>query len=344
MASTVGGKSILSVAKAAGYMVDVAVPVGGPERIYRNGRYSNFYPISDHPQGTKPDRIYTAAAKLLDLTLFRISPHFVKEHIYNDQLWLVQSLFVDKKFMGIGFFAHSLFLNTLSDQMSADRPEPVYKLIHVMLSHTPFVSTKRCTYAGGVQSVNREAVKNQSRCGLVQLLKLLEKMKALNIYDDATIVIMGDHGAWVPPKNANAIVSADRKTADYIVGEVIALSVPLLAIKRPKDSGPLKVSEAPSWIVDTAATIADVAGLEAEFDGESVFNLDGDQSRERRFHHYTYSRNEWSSDYLAPIEEFSVNGSPLLSTSWRQMATHHPGGQVERSPVKSKLWRTVTLK
>ncbi len=343
MESSVGGKSILSVANDAGYEIDLAVPPGAVENIYSKARYTNFYSIDGQDNIATSEFEYSAAAKLLDLMLFRISPHFVKTHVYNDQLWLVQSLITDKAFLKLRFFSHMRFLKRLHEQMTADRPVPVYKLIHVMLSHRPMVTNEQCDYAGAVLPTVRETVKTQAKCGLLEVVKLLDSMKRLGIYDDATIVLMGDHGAWVPPKGLKAIINPDGRTADYINLSVLALSVPLLAIKRPGDDGPMTVSAAPTWIIDTAATIADVEGFEAKFVGESVFALKGDQSRERSFNYYEYKRSEWNDDYLSPIEEFTVNGSAVDSSSWKYSLTHYPGGRSEKARAKSSLWQTFQL-
>ncbi len=343
MKSSLGGKSILSVANDAGYEIDLAVPPGAVKNIYSNGRYTNLYSINSKDHVSASELEFSAAARLLDLTLFRVSPHFVKKRVYNDQLWLVQSLINEKDPLKLDFFSHTRFLERLHERMVADRPVPVYKLIHVMLSHRPMVTNEQCGYAGKVLPMVRESVKNQARCGLVEVVKLLESMKRLGIYDNATIILMGDHGAWVPPNGIKAKVNPDGKTADYINLSVLALSVPLLAIKRPGDNGPMTVSDTPTWIIDTAATIADVEGFEAEFAGESVFALNGSEPRERRFNFYEYNRSEWNDDYLSPIQEFIVNGKVVDSSSWHYMATHYPGGKSEKSKFKSSLWQTLQL-
>jgi hypothetical protein len=342
MASTVGGETILSVANDAGYEIDLIVPAG-LANIYSTARHTNFYKVTSqhHISGREIDSY--EAAKLIDLTLFRISPHFLKKYIYNDQLWLVQSLTIDRKYMTLDFFSHTTFLRNLVKQMSVDRSAPVYKLIHLMLSHNPMVTTGQCAYAGRVLPTIRETVKSQARCGLIEIVNLLENMKRLEIYHDATIVLMADHGAWVPPKEIKAIRNQDGVTVDIINPSFLALSVPLLAVKRPGDNGPLKLSDAPSWIVDTAATIADVLGLKSEFSGKSVFDLDASEPRERRHNIYVYRRSEWTDDYLSPIEEFIVSGSVFDSSSWRYNVTHHPGAKTEHSQARSSVWQTLRL-
>ena len=154
---------------------------------------------------------------------------------------------------------------------------------------------------------------------------------------------MGDHGAWVPPVGLTGVPNPDGKSLEVINPEVMALAVPLLAVKRPGASGPLQVSDAPSWIVDTAATIARATGLEGKFPGQSVFDLDPSESRVRKFLYYEYRRRDWTDDYLEPIQEFIVDGSVLDSSSWRHTVTYLPRAQVEKAQGKSDLWRTFAL-
>lgn len=64
----------------------------------------------------------------------------------------------------------------------------------MIVSHNPMVASADYAYADRVLPSIRGKVKNQVRCGLVEVARLLEKMKELGIYDDATIVLQADHG------------------------------------------------------------------------------------------------------------------------------------------------------
>jgi arylsulfatase A-like enzyme len=56
------------------------------------------------------------------------------------------------------------------------------------------VASADYAYADRVLPSIRGKVKNQVRGGLVEVARLLEKMKELGRYDDATIVLQADHG------------------------------------------------------------------------------------------------------------------------------------------------------
>ncbi len=326
---TIGGKTILNVAHNAGYEIDLAAPVyllG----VYTKGSYTNAYTIPTNHHVTAPEYELDESAKLLDLALFRLAPHFLKRYVYNDQLWLVQSLLSDSKYMRLEFFAHNAFLRYLKENMSADRSTPVYKLFHLMLSHNPMVANKNCGYAGRVLPTVRATVKTQAKCSLGEVVSLLEKMKELDIYDDAVIVLMADHGAFVPPIGLKGRLRPDGKSVTVMDPTTVAMALPLMAIKPPGASGSLQISMAPSWIVDTPATIASVLGLNEEFDGPSAFDLRADEPRERRYYRYEYSRSEWTREYLTPIQEFIVKGSVFDSRAWRPGDRFLPNGVVQK--------------
>jgi len=336
---TIGAGSILDAAYDAGYEVDLAVP-SGLEFMYRKSRNADVYPVPGQIRSTRAEIVINDTARLLDLVLFRLSPHFVKKYVYNDQFWLLQQLLSDEKYKGFSFFAHTAFLKDLRENMVADRQRPVYKLLHLMLSHRPMVTNPQCGFAGQVLRTVRSTVTSQARCGLREVIKLFEAMKRLGIYNDALIILMADHGAWVTPRRLKAKLSSDGKSYTMINPSVMALALPLLAIKRPNESGALKISDAPTWIVDTSATIADVLGLDAKFNGRSVFKLPQDEKRERRFFFYDYKSSEWTDKYLGHIHEFTVNGNGVDSGSWR-FARTWPEGNEEKPVGKNHLWWTV---
>ena len=325
---TIGGKTILNEAFRAGYEVDLAVPAS-LGRMYTKSHDTNASLVPGNRHVTELEYKVHDAIKLFDLALFRAVPHFLKKYVYNDQLWFTQALLSDKKYMGLQFFSHTAFLRQVRENMSVDRDAPVYKYVHLMLSHNPMVTTRNCKYAGHVLPSFRDNVKNQARCGLVEVALLLEKMKELGIYDDATIVLMADHGAWMSPMGLKEKVGADGKNKFMVHPSHVGEALPLMAIKLPHASGSLKTSLAFSSITDTPATIASVIELDAVFDGRSIFDLPPGEPRERRHYVYEYSRSEWQADYLAPIQEYVVNGSAYDSAAWRMGDKFLPGGAID---------------
>jgi hypothetical protein len=106
----------------------------------------------------------------------------------------------------------------------------------------------------------------------------------------------------------------------------VALAHPLLLLKAPGASGALHVSDAPVMSSDVPRTIAELLGLRANFPGEMLVSFKENRARERRHFIYPYSRSEWTSDYLAPIQEYLVNGSVTDGDAWRLGVLLQPGG------------------
>ena len=115
---------------------------------------------------------------------------------------------------------------------------------------------------------------------------------------------------------------------------MVAQALPLMAVKRPGARGPMQTSTAPSWIVDTPATIASGLGLPGEFDGKSMFDLPDGEARERRHYYYRYDRSEWEVDYLNPIQEFIIDGSIFETADWKQGDRFLPNGVVEEGEAR----------
>ena len=111
---------------------------------------------------------------------------------------------------------------------------------------------------------------------------------------------------------------------------MVSLALPLMAIKEPGASGPLRVSSAPSWMGDTPATVASILGFEKGFDGVSVFDLQPGARRQRAHYFYEYPRGELETEYLTPIREYIVDGSVFDSAAWKPGAWFLPNGVVQQ--------------
>jgi hypothetical protein len=342
--TAISQESIFGAAVENGYEVDMAVPDGWLPKLYARAPHQHILPLSGIRHMTQRDFARIDALKLLDLTFFRMSPHFLKKHIYNDQHWFAQSILLDKKFQSLEFFAHTTFLRELLKNMTADRDQPVYKLIHVMLSHKPMVTNTQCKYAGRILVTARQTVHTQSRCGLIEILKIFNRMKELGIYDTATIILMGDHGAWVEPPQLIGMPNQDGTAEELINPRLTALAVPLLAIKRPGDSGPIRIDDSPSWTLDTATTISKISGWDSEFPGRSVFDLNPSDIRPRNLLYYRARKSDHNNDYLEPIEEFVINGNVYDSNNWQHAKTYYPNNETKVPSEKSEVWITRALK
>lgn len=317
--STLRGPTITNAAFAAGYEVDIAAPTA-LKNVYVQGDTSNAYGISPSGHVDGSDFARSDAAKLMDLALFRGVPHFAKALVHRDELWVFQATAQTNAYLQLQYFSDLAYLNNLATGMRVDRDVPVYKLIHVMLSHRPIVGDERCEFSGR-QAETRDAVRTHAQCGLLGVLAVLQRMKDLGIYDSSLIVLMADHGAWVPVQ--------DFAESDTVSALTVAMATPVLAVKPPGTIGEFQISSAPSSIIDVAATIADVAGLAVDFNGQSVFSIDANAMRHRRHLVYGYGINPKAEGYLFPMQEFVIDGNPYDAESWSKGELHLPADASE---------------
>jgi len=320
IAQTMQGPTVINNAFAAGYEVDIAAPAA-LRNVYALGDYSNAFGIASSGHVSAQDIATIDAAKLTDLALFRVLPHFAKALVYRDELWIFQALVQSDAFLHLQYFSDLAFLDDLAAEMSTDRDTPVYKMIHVMLSHRPFVGNERCEFDGRKQG-SRDEVTTHAQCGLLGVLNVLQRMKDLGIYDSSLIVLMADHGAWVPVENFESSTQVDALT--------VAMATPTLAIKPRDASHAFQVSNAPSSMIDIAASIAHLAGIDGGFEGQSVFSIAADEARQRRYFTYGYGANPDAKGYLFPMQEWLVNGNPYESESWQKIDRLLPATAVIR--------------
>lgn len=312
------GKTILSLARDNGYAVDIAAGEPYLENRYPYIPHDNFYGINSHATSKLAE-----AARLIDIGLFRAVPHFLKPRVYNRQQWLLSDWLADDEKMRFNYFKDTAFLYRLIENMTADRKEPVYKYIHIMNTHNPMVVKANCQFAGNVLATTRQSMTFQAKCTLDTVAALLQKMKAIGVYDNSLIIIHADHGAWIGNHRQNDQKLFSGGTTD----PVASLASPLLAIKLPGADKPLTISNTLVSLADLPDTISDAMGWKDSFGHLSIFNKSAaSPQRERFFRFYSWRKNEWDETYAAPIVEFSIRGSHY-DTKWKQVNVYYPPGQ-----------------
>ena len=349
--SILGGKTLPNSLHDAGYEVQLAHSLAN----YRGGSYSSYYHIPVPYGLTELEHEKATSALVLDLAFFRSAPHFLKRFIYNDQQWLIQRLLfgqlrgLQDRGSNLGmlrYFAHTSFLKDLVDNMSIGISRPVYKFVHLINSHGAFVVNEDCQYAGKALPTTRENVKNQQRCALDQVLGFLNKLKSIGIYDSSLIVIHADHGAGIKVKFSEARM----KSKGLHIGQlesIVGSALPLMLIKPPFVEGQLKISNAQAMLTDIPATISSILDLNEDFPGQSIYNIDENMERERKFYHYSWRNENWKEDFVSRLNEFTIKGSVFNRTSWHhglvyhQPNTFHPTEKIDFGSIDSSRFKHV---
>jgi hypothetical protein len=309
MESAYGGNTLFRAAKGAGYEVDLAADAWVLDLLTR-APHDNAYLTAQLP-------LVQEAARVLDLGLFRATPHWLKSAVYDDQQWLVQQWFAQSALLKFPYFTHNAFLAGVTRNLVADREAPVYKFFHLMTPHAPFVVYPDCSPVGAVVDRVRETVTAQSRCSLGFVVALLNRMKDAGIYDDALIVLMGDHGGHIPPYRFEPGRIVQGNYEYFVPADFVALATPLLAIKPPGAADGLQVSPALTSMTDVPATIDALAGLDGGLPGQSIWDPSYGTSGPRRFYAYKWSKLDPVSEYIELIQEHPVVGSAYDLRSWQ---------------------------
>ena len=242
----------------AGYRVNLLPRLGMDK-----SKYNNHFRVPNTFGGSRGFRQRQAVGQLLDVGMFKLVPHFAKKWIYNSGQWRVSGLISTPP-------AHRSIHQRafLSDYISRIEPkfaEPAYNFIHIMSPHPPYGVQADGSPSADPMPLTRESYKHEARYCLRVFMDLLQRLKALNIYEDALIILQGDHGSDYSPVINGQVrgLPAERTST-------------LLAIKAPGAKGPLTVSEVPSSIADVPATLTDILKVENDYPGASLLELGQD--------------------------------------------------------------------
>ncbi len=141
-----------------------------------------------------------------------------------------------------------------------------------------------------------------SRQNLMGCLRIvyayLDQLKALGLYDNATIVILGDHG---------------KSTDNYNLEKPVRTAV----LFKPKGSAgtPMRMSDAPTSHADFQASVLDAAGIDCADFGTPYRAVDEDAPRMRTY----FYQVETLDDHRVYLEEFAIEGAAQDFQNWRKL-------------------------
>jgi hypothetical protein len=315
-----------------GYDLDI---VSQPTFLEKRDIDSYYYNIPT-PYSTKTSlqiSVYRAAF-LLDLSLFRGVPYFLKKLVYNNQSWLISALVLPEKDSKFEHFSANEFLGDFITYASIERNNPVYKYIHLNTPHPPLVVNSKHKFAGKVLS-EKEPVffQYQAEYTLKKLFRFLKKLKALDIYNSTLIIVQSDHGSGIPFNLmfSEGITSSNEST--IIPSDAF---LPLLLIKKPFEQGKLKTSNAQGELTDLPATICSILNIQNNFPGQSLYDIDTSVDRRRTGYYSSVTdRNDaMITGFFEGFQEYIITGSVLKYSSWAK-------GVMMNKPAQPYMWGAV---
>ena len=233
-------------------------------------------------------------ALLVDISLYRFVPSFLKSPVYNRGKWVItDAVNVHRIFPNIAF------LRGLMDRLSPPTSRPVARFIHLYITHPPAQVNESCEWIEP-QKWKWNAVKAQSTCAVNLFVSFLQQLKEKQLYDRSLIVLMSDHGAGV-----------SKSPQLKLLGRASAL----LMIKPLEARGHLKQSDSLTHVGDLSNTICQLTGDCESNQGRSTF-ANAELGRQVPFLEYRWKHEYWKAKRV-PIEaRWSIAGSPRDLFSW----------------------------
>lgn len=289
--------------------------------------------------------------QLLNLLLFRLTPHAGKRWAYNDGQFRLRvpgrdddgdgrgssdELLPEQRVHSRGNLSADLaFLDRTLTFLTADSPRPTLRIWHLNGVHQPFVLDRTMAYVAR-REPEAGAIRDQSEAMLVLLDLVFARLRDLGLYDESLIMVVGDHGGGeffsleVQGDGLRRLgVAKDVSSgADAHLQEIVRGGIPLVLAKPPRASGKLAISTAPVTLNDIPATVFDLLDLDVRGAGESFFRIDPDRPRPRLHRFYRFAG--WGQDFIVPMKEFQVTGFSWDPASWQPT-----GRDLNRTAVRS---------
>jgi hypothetical protein len=267
--------------------------------------------------------------KLLNLSLLKAVPVFLKEAVYNKGDWLIQQIDFDRP-AGERTILHGRmerpqryfeFIGSLKSHLLATHEQPVFKYWHFQVTHPQFMISEDCH-----PSRNGTNVSVATDCAFKGLDTLFELLKKEGIYDRSAIIIASDHGLGYPSKkvsrNAGKFrpVYPDGKSREEFAATVGSAN-PILLFKNFNSAGvePLRNAE-PVHSIDIAKTVCDLAELPCPKLLDSVSLIDPERAEKYAHRKRLYVDHEWGAHGALQTHGFTLMevASPVWNPeSWK---------------------------
>lgn len=295
------------------------VGLNSAKKLYLDALVENGYELSLYTQYNYiPDRVRKTAINYVDadcvisdhkaftVLLYRLVMCKYFPDICKPLVWLSPDDFEARRRLDSVHQIYATNNLTLVDcldqqEMTANADCPQFKFIHMEGTHLPSNIDE-----WGHRTDNGDLIEPIPFKGSLRLvLRYMDEMKALNIYDDSIIIVTADHGV-------------NRLNDDYYD----AFNSPVFLVKPRSTRGPLTVNHTPSSQSDLGATILDLAGIDADptVYGVSVFDENGERGKKRYYYKVEQAGSSIIGESLNILIEYEVNSNGISSDNF------HPTG------------------
>lgn len=282
--------NLLQMLQEAEYTVDLYSNI---RNLFSDADFASQY-LQNVTNGRAGMNYRVAAGKLLQLGAFRYAPTVLKPFFWADTNYYNEDIFYYNHHVAYQFddAAYALRL-----QEAAASEEKTFKLYHFFGPHAPYTLN-----ADGTASETETTVLDQTMGSFVNLMKIFQRMKDLGIYEDATIIITGDHGSAV--SDLKPLQKATRIGLFY----------------KPAGSAgtPLRESAAPVSVANIPATIAKAVGADHSVYGAALDEVAEDAQITRVYYKTVCDSKTF---YETKMCVYHVTGDASVFENWELVET-----------------------
>lgn len=273
-----------------GWQVDLYSKMGN---LFSSREVAAKY-ASNLSNGTAGLNYAVAAGKLLQLSAFRYSPTVAKPLFWADTNYFNTGI-LQNDYAAAYQYDDVGYARRLEQLEQTDGKQ--FKLIHFMGPHAPYTMN-----ADGTLSQVETNVTAQLTGSFVNLKAIFSRMKELGIYEDATIIITGDHGAAV--SDTKPLQKATRIGLFY----------------KPSGSAgtPLQTSHAPVSVQNIPATLAKSAGLDYTALGTPLDEVAEDADLTRVYYKTVCNTDNYRESWLCT---YYIIGDAANFKNWELVET-----------------------
>lgn len=181
-----------------------------------------------------------------------------------------------------------------------------FKFIHLTGSHVPYIMDEQANYVPSGTSLEAQTI------GAFSIVRdYLDRLRELGKYDDATILILADHGVWGGSTDEN--------------GRLMMATTPLCLVKPAYEQGEVpvgvSVSMNPVSQDDFHATVLEAMGVDGASYGATYF--DEEDSDRIRYHYQLVPSEEGDKE----VYQFEIKGDARNWENWEPTGKDWPGDE-----------------
>lgn len=271
---------------------------------------------------------------LLGLSIFYDLPFFGKEIFYKQYPDFFKPLFKQ-----LGIKDNVDFMQDINTLAQKNNTSKAFKFFHLRGAHQPYTLNENLEYEQMPHT--RLSYVRQSKASLKIAEQFLLYLKEKGLYDSSMIIILGDHGAGIPPAK-KAPASDDAPKFEYINDTLKNLANPLLLIKKPFADGDFSSSTVEASLGDVPQTILSTLDIRNNLGGYNLLDPSSvPTNRDRYFRFYSWQGVITGGPIM---HELLINGPISDMNSWQPtFRTYSYSGEGSYFPPPIKLNVPITF-